>query len=120
MSKVGYPLAQAGENRVPGPLQTAARRERAMADLFASGRIIDLILIALALEVGAIGAYRGYRGRGIRASELVATAAAGACLLLALRGALAGAAWAWIAGWLLLGLGAHVADVSLRWAHDRR
>jgi len=91
-----------------------------MAGWFASGRIVDLILIGLALELIALAAYRRYRGRGIRISELAATAGAGACLLLALRSALTGAAWPWVAGWLLLGLATHVADLSLRWPADAR
>lgn len=40
---------------------------------------------------------------------------AGAFLLLALRCALTGAGWLWIALWLLAALLAHVADIVGRW-----
>jgi hypothetical protein len=40
---------------------------------------------------------------------------AGACLLMALRSALSGSGWAWIAAWLFAALVAHLADLARRW-----
>ena len=40
---------------------------------------------------------------------------AGACLLLALRAALVGASWPWVAAPLAGAFAAHLADLGLRW-----
>jgi len=81
-----------------------------MSDLFASGRAVDLVLLFLALEVVALGLW--WRGGAINA--LVA-ALPGACLLLALRAALTGAHWPWVALWIAMSLPAHLADLTRRW-----
>jgi O-antigen/teichoic acid export membrane protein len=47
--------------------------------------------------------------------DLLANAAAGACLLLALRAALTGAGWAWVAAALCAALIAHLFDLVRRW-----
>jgi hypothetical protein len=51
----------------------------------------------------------------VRASSLIATLFAGASLLLALRGALTGSSWEWVAAWLTAGLVAHLNDLRCRW-----
>lgn len=86
-----------------------------MTDLFASGRIVDLILAAVALEAVLLLAYRRRTGRGIRPVGLLATLSAGAALLLALRAALIGAWWGWIALALSVALLAHLVDLAARW-----
>ena len=83
-----------------------------MAEWFASGRAIDLILLALALE-GAFLLWLGRR-RGLALAAWMPALAAGAALLLALRLALAAAAWPWIAAVLLLSLLAHLFDLARR------
>jgi hypothetical protein len=67
--------------------------------------------------VEAIGllAWRRRSGAGPGAAALMANLAAGGCLLAALRAALAGADWPWIAVALLAALAAHLADLRLRW-----
>jgi hypothetical protein len=75
--------------------------------LFASGRIVDAILLLTAAE--AVVLLR--RGR----TDLLATLLAGVALLAALRLALAGAAWPWLALALLASLAAHLADLARRW-----
>jgi len=77
--------------------------------------IVDLILALMILEGGALLAWRRFRGHGIPTFDLVANLMAGACLLLALRGALAGAASAWIALALSAALAMHLLDLSRRW-----
>ena len=75
--------------------------------LFASGRIVDAILLLTAAEALMLL----WRGR----ADLFATLLAGFALLAALRLALAGAAWPWLALALLVALAAHLADLARRW-----
>lgn len=85
------------------------------AELFSSGRIVDFILVLVGIEALVIMAYRRLTGRGPRRGTLAANLLAGACLLAALRAALAGAAWPWIAGALTAALAAHLWDLRQRW-----
>ena len=80
-----------------------------MSELFASGHAIDLVLGFLVLEVMVLGIWR----RSAAATVVIA-ALPGACLLLALRAALTGANWSWVALWVALSLPAHLADLGWR------
>jgi hypothetical protein len=82
-----------------------------MEALFSTGRIVDLILVGVAIE--AVALYVLSRKRG-RFAPFAATLLSGAALMLALRAALTGAAWPTVAGWMLAGLAAHVVDLVLR------
>jgi len=86
-----------------------------MQQLVASGRIVDLILVLVAVEVVVLGYIRARRGSGIEWRALLPNLLAGAALLLALRAAITGAAWPWIAVWLAVAGLAHVADLRTRW-----
>jgi hypothetical protein len=79
-----------------------------MAALFANGRIVDAILLLTVAETLALLLWRGR-------TDLLATLLAGLALLAALRLALAGAAWPWLALALLAALAAHLADLARRW-----
>jgi hypothetical protein len=79
-----------------------------LADLFATGRIVDGILALTVLEGCFLVLWR-------RRTDLLITLLAGLGLLAALRLALAGAAWPWLALALLAALAAHVADLARRW-----
>jgi len=83
---------------------------------FASGRIVDIAIMLMLAETGAIWLYRRARGPILAVSDLAWNVAAGASLLLALRAALTGAGWIWIAGFLTAALIAHVGDVRRRLA----
>lgn len=83
-----------------------------MDELLSGPRAIDPILLLLMLEVLWYLAYRR-RGGAVRGG-LLPTLAAGGCLLLALRVALAGAAWQWIGLCLTAGLVAHLFDLTAR------
>ncbi len=85
-----------------------------MKDLFDSGHVVDLVLFLVFLEAVFIAMYRGKTGRGVRLREVAAGMLAGVFLLLALRCALVGERWPWIATWLLFALIAHLADLSGR------
>lgn len=86
-----------------------------MSALFDNGRIVDLILALVAVEIVALMAYRRMTHRGIPALDIVFNLLAGVCLLLALRGALAQSGSLWIAVWLSAALVAHLADLARRW-----
>ena len=86
-----------------------------MEALFTSGRIVDLIIALMIIEGVVLFLYRRGTGRGIAPAALMINLAAGGSLLLALRAALAGASWPWIAACLLLSLLAHLGDLAQRW-----
>ena len=86
-----------------------------MGDLFASGRLVDLILVVVVLEASALLLYWARARRGIAPVDLVPNLCAGAFLLLALRATLAGSGWM-LAGLFLAAAGlAHLTDVYRRW-----
>ncbi len=86
-----------------------------MAEVFASGRIVDLILGFMVLEGLALAVYWRSTGRGISPGALFGILLPGALLLLALRAALSGEPWPWIAIWLGTALLAHLHDLRRRW-----
>jgi hypothetical protein len=87
-----------------------------MADLFATGRIVDLILGLMVLEAAALAAFHRITGHGVPLASLLMNMAAGVCLLVALRAALAGAEWGIVAGALAAALMAHLLDLRSRWS----
>ncbi len=83
--------------------------------LISSGHAVDLVLAVMAAEF----AFLYWRRAAV--SDLVALAvdlfcalAPGACLLLALRAALTGADWGWIAVFLALSFPIHLTDLARR------
>jgi hypothetical protein len=86
-----------------------------IADLVESGRIVDLILFLVALQFAALWLYRRTTGRGPAPADLAPNILAGVALLLALRAALVGAGWFWVAFFLAAGLAAHLVDLARRW-----
>ena len=87
-----------------------------MTSLFASGRVVDLILGLMALEAAALALYRMRTGRGLGIPRFAGFLLSGAFLMLALRGALVDAWWGWIALCLGASLVAHLADLRQRWS----
>jgi hypothetical protein len=89
-----------------------------MEQLFASGRIVDLILLIMLAEYLTL---RLFLGRGLHGAALSGIALyllSGAFLLLALRIALTGGSWVWI-GCCLAAAGAwHALDLRRRFASD--
>lgn len=83
--------------------------------LVESGRIVDVILGLVAVEILAV-ALLARRGRsGFGPVDALVNALAGVGILLALRCALTGGGWTSVAGWLALALAAHLTDVARRW-----
>jgi hypothetical protein len=90
-----------------------------MSDLFASGHILDGILILVVLEgVGLVLVHR-VTGRGPAPGDVIPTLVSGLMLMLALRAAIAELRWEFIALPLTLALAAHVADLATRWRRSR-
>ena len=89
-----------------------------MAGFLPDARLIDLIVALVALEAGALVAARMLGGYGPPVVGTLSNCAAGACLLLAVRAVMTGAASPTVA--LLLGasLAAHLADLAARWTAD--
>ncbi|MGU3540619.1 hypothetical protein [Methylobacterium sp. A54F] len=85
-----------------------------MAALFASGGIVEAILVLVAIEAALLLVLHYRTGRGPAPAPLLLNLAAGAALMLALRAALVGAPWPAVAGWLIAALAAHLAEMGLR------
>ncbi len=85
-----------------------------MAEFIQSGRIADLVILCLLLEALLLGAYRRRTGRGLGYPDIAALLVPGAMLALALRAALVGAGWGWVAIPLGAALVAHLADLRRR------
>lgn len=77
--------------------------------------IVDLIIGFVVVEAALLIAWHRRTGGGVAAADVLPNLAAGFCLLLALRAALAGAAWHWIALALFGSLLAHLLDLRRRW-----
>lgn len=86
-----------------------------MAELFASGHFVDLILILVVIEALALIVYWRRSGRGVAPSDLLPNLCAGAFLLLALRITLTGGGWMAASGCLAAAGLAHLADLYRRW-----
>lgn len=86
-----------------------------MAELFANGGIIDLILVSVLLEIAVLALVRRISTRAPRLLSLLPNLAAGFLLLLSLRAAIAEAPWPLIALPLGLALLAHLLDLWSRW-----
>lgn len=78
--------------------------------LFASGRIIDWILIALVLEAVLLALISRGPRRGLLRT-LAPTLVSGALLMLSVRLALVQTWWGWIAAVLALALVSHLIDL---------
>lgn len=85
-----------------------------LASLFASGRIIDVILGLVMLEAVALVAWRVHGGGGLLLPPFFCNLASGAALMLAVRAALIGSDWTVVAFCLFASLMAHVGEVALR------
>ena len=80
-----------------------------MSDFFASGRAVDVVLAVVAVELIALLLLRRDRFAGLALAILP-----GVCLLLAVRAALTGAGWGWVALFLAASFPLHLLDVGRR------
>ncbi len=80
-----------------------------------SGRIVDLMLVFIALEIVLFAWLRRHRRGAFGLPALLVNIGAGASLMLALRASLTQSDWHWIAVFLVAALVFHLADVAGRW-----
>jgi len=85
-----------------------------MDELIASGHVVDLVLAIIVIEVLVFPRWRQRGGRQTRRMALLLASLPGIFLLLALRAALTGAGWGWIALFLAASFPAHLADLWRR------
>jgi len=85
-----------------------------LAQWIASGHLVDLILVFMMLEVIALMVYRARSNRGMALLDILLALIPGAFLLLALRAALTGMPWIWIALALTAALPSHLLDIARR------
>jgi hypothetical protein len=86
-----------------------------MTDFFASGRAIDLIIAGMIVQALALTAYFKKTGLGVAPQAFLPNLMSGAFLMVAVRCALTGVWWGWVALLLLSSLAAHLADLRQRW-----
>lgn len=93
-----------------------------LSTIFRSPHFIDLILaftvlegLFLILARRRLHFHRAENARETRPAAIVLLLLPGLCLMLALRAALAGAAWPWLPVALAAALIAHLADIRARW-----
>jgi hypothetical protein len=86
-----------------------------MADLFASGHLVDLVLAVVVIEAATLVLYWRRARRGIAPGDLLPNLCAGVFLLLALRVTLANAGWRLASACLAAAGLAHLADIYRRW-----
>ena len=86
-----------------------------MNELFASGRVADLILLVLVFEGLALWLFHRITGRGLPLRVVLPFLLAGAAFALSLRAALTGAGWPLVGLPLLGALVAHIWDLAARW-----
>ena len=79
-----------------------------------SGGLIDTVIAITLLETAALMVYHHTTKRGLAPRDYLLNIVSGVCLMLALRCALAGSGWYFIAAFLMAAGVAHVADVAWR------
>ncbi len=79
-----------------------------MTWLFASGHAVDIVLAVMLVEAAVLIARRG------AAATIVLAFLPGALILLAVRAALTGTGWPWVALALAASFPAHLADLHRR------
>ncbi len=87
-----------------------------MSAWIASGRVLDLILLCMALEGASLTLLFRTRRQGVPPGALWPNLLSGMCLLLAMRAGLAEAWWGWVSLPLLAALAFHVADLRRLWS----
>jgi hypothetical protein len=86
-----------------------------MSEFLSSGRVVDLVLLVVGLEVLGITLYWHLTRRGIAPANLLPNLLAGAALVLALRLALSDFSWPWYTACLAIAGIANVTDLRQRW-----
>jgi hypothetical protein len=85
-----------------------------MDSLISSGRILDVILVVIAVEMLVVGFYMWRKGQGLALISFAASGLSGGSLVLAFRALMKESGWPFVAIYLGAALLAHVADIALR------
>ncbi len=85
-----------------------------MSKLFTTGLIADVMLIFMLVEAVCLLAYFFKTRRGLPPLAVFWMLLPGSCLVLAVRGALVGAEWGWIALAVSVSLLGHIGDFRQR------
>ncbi|MEO1420064.1 MAG: hypothetical protein AAFU66_03810 [Pseudomonadota bacterium] len=80
-----------------------------------SGRIADVMLAVIAIEIIVLIVYRVISGKGLPMATVICNAGAGGSLMVALKLIWIDAAWHWVAAALLGSLVFHTIDLAQRW-----
>lgn len=86
-----------------------------MAELFASGTLVDGILLLVVAEVIALMLLWRWRRQGIAPADLIPNVLAGGFLLLTVRLVVGGAGWMACSASLAAAGVAHLVDIKHRW-----
>lgn len=86
-----------------------------LEDLITSGRIVDIMIAFVVVEVVLLLVYERATGRGVAPYSLLVNVGAGGSLMLALRAVFSGSNWALIAACLVAALVFHTLDIVQRW-----
>jgi hypothetical protein len=86
-----------------------------MQQLIESGRIADVILAIIMLELVGLLVLRHMLKRGPKLLDVIGTLLSGVFLIAALRSGITGAHWTITASFLLAALLSHVFDIWRRW-----
>ena len=86
-----------------------------LEDLILSGRIVDIMIAFIVVEVVLLLVYERATGRGIAPYSLLVNVGAGGSLMLALRAVFSEADWTVIAACLVASLVFHTLDTLQRW-----
>lgn len=87
-----------------------------MEQLFASGRVVDVILFIMLAEYLTLRLYLARAEQSAALSSVALYLLSGAFLLLALRISLTGGSWVWIACCLAVAGASHALDLRQRFA----
>ena len=86
-----------------------------LEDLIISGRIVDIMIVFVIVEVIVLLVYERFTGRGVAPYSLLVNVGAGGSLMLALRAVFSEADWTIIAACLVASLVFHALDILQRW-----
>jgi hypothetical protein len=82
---------------------------------FEASQLIDLVIVATLLEWAALAWLWRSRRRGLRPAALARMFLPGLCLMLAMRSAVVGTPWYWMAVLLSAAGLSHAVDLKSRW-----
>lgn len=86
-----------------------------MTDFWQIRWLLDAVIVFTVLEGLGLWLYHRHTGQGLAPGEYALNMLSGLCLMLAVRAAVSGAAWPWVAVCLSASGLAHGCDITRRW-----